>query len=132
LVDDEPAILLVLELLLAGQGHRVITARNGAKALDAALAHAPHLANSDWMMPVMHGTQLYRCFQGIPSLSAIPFVFMSAAIPPNEVRQGAFLRKPFDPPLELELIQRCSAGSRAPKHGSVFIGAFRAKEPACY
>jgi CheY-like chemotaxis protein len=110
LVDDEPAILLVLELLLAGQGHRLITARNGAEALDAALAHAPHLVISDWMMPIMDGAQLYRCFQDIPSLSAIPFVFMSAAIPPDEVTQGAFLRKPFDPPLLFELTRRCLDG----------------------
>jgi CheY-like chemotaxis protein len=110
LVDDAPDILSVLELLLAGQGYRVITARNGAEALDAARADAPHLVISDWMMPVMDGAQLYRCFQGIPSLSAIPFVFMSAAMPPNQVTQGRFLRKPFDPPLLFELIQRCLGG----------------------
>jgi CheY-like chemotaxis protein len=109
LVDDEPDILFVFELLLTGQGYRVITARNGAEALEAALAHSPHLVISDWMMPVMDGAQLYRCFRAIPSLSAIPFVFVSAAIPPNEVTQGAFLRKPFDPPRLFELIQRCLA-----------------------
>jgi CheY-like chemotaxis protein len=106
LVDDEPDILVVLELLLAAQGYRVIATRNGAEALEAASACSPQLVISDWMMPVMDGAQLYRCFQGIPSLKEIPFVFMSAAVPPAEILGKAFLRKPFDPAHLFALVEQ--------------------------
>jgi CheY-like chemotaxis protein len=92
LVDDEPDILFVLELLLRARGYHIVTARNGAEAIEAANAHLPDLVISDWMMPVMDGAQLYRCFQAIPILHGVPFVFMSAAVPPVEVTQGTYLK----------------------------------------
>jgi CheY-like chemotaxis protein len=106
LVDDEPDILFVLELLLRARGYHIVTARNGAEAIEAANANLPDLVISDWMMPVMDGAQLYRCFQAVPILHGVPFVFMSAAVPPVEVTQGTYLKKPFDPERLFELVER--------------------------
>ncbi|SAL82532.1 two component AraC family transcriptional regulator [Caballeronia choica] len=106
LVDDEPDTLYVLDLLLTAQGYRVVKARNGFEGMELGLAGPPDLVISDWVMPVMDGTQLYRCFAAIPRLTTVPFVFISAAAPPDELAVGPFLRKPFDLPLLLDLIAR--------------------------
>ena len=44
------------------QGYRVVKARNGFEGMELGLAGPPDLVISDWVMPVMDGTQLYRCF----------------------------------------------------------------------
>jgi CheY-like chemotaxis protein len=109
-VDDEPDTLYVLDLILTAQGYRVVKARNGYEAMEFALAGPPDLVISDWMMPVMDGTQLYRYFAAIPTLTTVPFVFISAAVPPGELAAGPFLRKPFHPPLLLDLVSRSLSG----------------------
>ncbi|WP_075584291.1 response regulator [Caballeronia glathei] len=62
LVDDERNIMAVLELLLVAEGYRVIATRNGAEAIGAASVYPPQLFISDWMMPVLDGARLCRCF----------------------------------------------------------------------
>jgi CheY-like chemotaxis protein len=108
-VDDEPDTLYVLDLILTAQGYRVVKARNGYEAMQFAFSAPPDLVISDWMMPVMDGTQLYRYFAAIPTLTTVPFVFISASVPPGELSAGPFLRKPFDPPRLLDLVSRSLA-----------------------
>jgi CheY-like chemotaxis protein len=110
LVDDDPDTRYILDLLLTAQGYRVVKARNGYEAMEVALAAPPDLVISDWVMPVIDGTQLYRYFAAIPTLNTVPFVFISGALPPDEVTVGPFLRKPFEPPLLFDLVAR-SLGS---------------------
>jgi CheY-like chemotaxis protein len=98
IVDDEPDILYVLELILTERGYRVVKASNGQHGLEQALSVLPDLVLCDWMMPIMDGVGLFWALKRAPKLQAIPVVFMSAAQPPGEVLGAGFLRKPFDMP----------------------------------
>jgi two-component system cell cycle sensor histidine kinase/response regulator CckA len=59
-VDDEGEILRLVESILTRQGHRVITAPNGDRALEKVkkLATAPDLLLSDIVMPGLSGPML--------------------------------------------------------------------------
>ncbi len=58
-VDDDPALLLVISKSLSGKGYSVETAGNGAEALDIMQKTAPFdLLLSDIVMPEMDGLEL--------------------------------------------------------------------------
>jgi two-component system cell cycle response regulator len=57
-VDDEEANRRVLQPMLAADGHRVATAPDGARALEAAAEEAPDLVLLDVMMPGMDGFEV--------------------------------------------------------------------------
>lgn len=95
-VDDEFDILEVLAELLEGEGHRVITARNGKEALEVVAKEDVDLLVVDIMMPMLTGPEMVRTLQ--KEGRSIPVLMMSAARPDPEVEALAdrFLAKPFD------------------------------------
>ena len=60
LVDDDRAILLMLQTLLEKAGHIVTTARNGAEALRKVEESMPQLIITDWNMPEMDGLEFCK------------------------------------------------------------------------
>lgn len=78
LVDDETDILEFVSYNLQKAGYEVYTAQNGKEALEAALAHRPHLILLDRMMPVMDGTQTCRAIRNCEQLKQTMVVFLSA------------------------------------------------------
>jgi CheY-like chemotaxis protein len=86
-VDDQEAIREALADLLSDEGYGVLTAANGAEALDKLRQRPrpqPCLIFLDLMMPIMNGQEFYVEKQLDPELASIPVVVMSAA---REVRQ---------------------------------------------
>ena len=61
-VDDEPAVLELVKIILSRQGYRVLTANSGPRALDACGRHPGNidLLLTDVMMPEMSGFELVR------------------------------------------------------------------------
>jgi phosphoserine phosphatase RsbU/P len=59
-VDDDPAIRILLAAKLATWGHTIATAGNGAEAWQKLSAEAFDVLVSDWNMPVMDGLELCR------------------------------------------------------------------------
>jgi len=55
LIDDDPAVLESLGLLLEAWGFRVLTARNGAHGLEVFRAQSPAVVVTDIMMPEQDG-----------------------------------------------------------------------------
>lgn len=55
IVEDEPAVSLALRDTLLQEGFEVETAGDGAKGLEAALAHHPDVIITDLKMPGMDG-----------------------------------------------------------------------------
>jgi PAS domain S-box-containing protein len=113
LVDDEPANLQLLKVLLESRGHRTALASNGQEALLQAQAALPDLVISDILMPVMDGYGLCRVWMQDPRLRTIPFVFYTATYQTEEDEQlglsmGAaeYLRKPMEPEPFLAQIER--------------------------
>ncbi len=60
IVDDEPALLDTLALNLRGSGYEVVTAADGAAALDVARAQSPDLVILDLMLPELDGLTVCR------------------------------------------------------------------------
>jgi CheY-like chemotaxis protein len=114
-VDDDPAIRESLADLLGDEGYRVVTAMNGAEALDK--LRAPEQARPcvillDLMMPLMNGQQFYEQQQKDAELASIPIVVISAD---GRVKQkaapfgGEYLAKPVRIETVLRAVERhCS------------------------
>lgn len=98
-VDDEFGINEVLEILLAGEGHSVVTAHNGRAALARLAERRPDAVLLDYMMPLLDGVGVMRAMQAQPDWAGVPVVFMSS-LPEAAVRDhvsgyAGFLHKPF-------------------------------------
>ena len=76
-VDDEPDITEMYQMLLEMHGYLVSTANNGVEALDRVSEAEPDLILSDCMMPKMDGIEFIRRARQIPELASIPIILMS-------------------------------------------------------
>jgi signal transduction histidine kinase/ligand-binding sensor domain-containing protein/DNA-binding response OmpR family regulator len=100
-VDDNPDFLLYLGRSLSFN-FQVITARNGAEALEKSQKFMPDLIISDLMMPVMDGAQLCRRVKGDIKTSHIPVILLTARSSEEKQLEGLgsgcnlYLTKPFN------------------------------------
>jgi CheY-like chemotaxis protein len=108
IVDDELDLLFVWRLLLEQVGYSVVTAANGAIALELTREAKPDLIVSDNMMPVMSGPQLCAALFEDPDLRSIPIILCSAAadLPMQPNPKIAYCRKPFTLDTLLALLQK--------------------------
>lgn len=112
IVDDNIEARLLLETLLRGSGSAVVSAANGAEAVEKLQKETFHLVISDILMPVMDGFQLCRECKASDKFGHLPFIFYSATYTDNKdeelaLKLGAdrFLRKPMEPTAFIETIQ---------------------------
>jgi CheY-like chemotaxis protein len=117
--DDDRDIRETVRELLELEGWPVVTARNGAEALEAMRRTRPALVLLDLVMPVMDGEEVCRRCQGDPELADIPLVIVSAAVGREERvrRLGAAgsLEKPVRIDTLLDVVRRFCG---APEPGS--------------
>lgn len=106
-VDDERDLRDGIAEVLEEVGHEVVTAANGAEALDRARQFGPAVILLDLMMPVMNGWQFLDAQNHDDVLCRIPVVVVSAA------SRGAsspavveHLPKPFSVPRLLSVVDR--------------------------
>lgn len=64
IADDDPQILRALRILLGARGYEVLTARDGAEALDEAARHHPELVMLDLGMPKLDGIAVIEALRG--------------------------------------------------------------------
>ena len=108
-VEDEPAIALVLRLVLEDEGFAVVLAATGLAAWAELTARRPDLVISDLMLPGLSGTALIQRMQADPDLAAVPVLLMSAAADPglpDAAQYVGFLRKPFAVAALLQLVRQ--------------------------
>jgi len=109
-VEDDNDILFVTKAFLEGQDYQVLTAENGADALQLIQQHgAPHLILLDMKMPIMDGWQFAGEFlDKYDHLS--PIVVMTAAgnAEQRAIDIGAkgWVGKPFDLDILLSKIKQ--------------------------
>ncbi|MBI4862420.1 MAG: response regulator [Candidatus Riflebacteria bacterium] len=72
IVDDEETILDLLSEALFADGYEVMTASNGACALDRMRETPPDLVLLDLYMPVMDGYEVLEKIRAEPAFKAIP------------------------------------------------------------
>lgn len=99
-VDDEPQMVIIVEFALQTQGFDVLTASDGATALQLLRSHRVDLAILDVMMPTMSGLTLCQL---IRARSETPVLLLSALGQQQDVIAGLehgaddYVVKPFHP-----------------------------------
>jgi two-component system cell cycle response regulator DivK len=103
IVDDVTEIRELWRLWLTFWGFAVQEARNGAEAVQLALADPPDLVLMDLWMPVLDGLQAMRQLKDDPRTADVPVVALSAQAlspaPEDITEAGAclFVQKPCEP-----------------------------------
>lgn len=114
-VDDDRAVLLVLEHLLRGLGHTVFTAQDGKTALARAISLRPQIIISDWIMPGLDGIALCKALRASEEGQRMYFIVLSALEQDDQLVEAFesgvddYLTKPFTPRV---LAARLRAGLR--------------------
>jgi len=109
-VDDDPDIRESLADVLQEEGFDVVTAANGAEALEVlASGPLPSVILLDMMMPVMNGFEFRLAQKMAEELAPIPVVIITAGADQRsrDLGAAAVLRKPLDVSRLLETIRSC-------------------------
>lgn len=103
IVDDQPEVKTLLQVVLKAPGRRILLADNGETGLQVALAEQPDLILLDIMMPGgIDGYETARRLRKNPQTSRCPIIAMTAKIEERDRREalaaGAdeYVAKPFD------------------------------------
>jgi two-component system KDP operon response regulator KdpE len=84
-IDDDPAITDMLELVLPPEGFEVISANSGPEGLTAAKNFNPDIIILDLMMPDVDGWHVCR---KIRSFSNVPILVLSAMVDTSAVTRA--------------------------------------------
>ena len=98
-VEDDPTLRRVIELVLDARGYVVDQARNGAAALDRIAELPPDVVVADLRMPHMDGHELLQRMRAEPRLEAIPVILLTGNVEAAGDAVGAdlMISKPFEP-----------------------------------
>ena len=77
IVDDEPAMLALLEIIFKRKGFTVLTASGAYQALNLLAKEKPDLIILDVMMPGISGLELCRRLRTDPSTAKTPVLILS-------------------------------------------------------
>jgi CheY-like chemotaxis protein len=111
-VDDEPEVLGELAAVLAGAGYAFQCCDNAEAAIRLAATNPPDVIISDINLAGHSGLEMCEEIKRDHALSDVPVMFLSGAQIPDIIRRshavgGAYyLRKPFDPEVLLELVDK--------------------------
>lgn len=95
-VDDEPAILRLVAMVLAELGFETLTARDAETAAELLKSSKPDLVVTDVRLPGMDGVELARWIKSSKRLKKTPVLLMSAYSEPPQHEGDGFIAKPFD------------------------------------
>jgi DNA-binding response OmpR family regulator len=127
LVDDDPAVLGLLEDLLSGEGYRTLTLSEGREAF-ARIAHErPDLVILDlWMEEQDTGWAIYDALHAHDATARIPIIICSAditalreRITEIETHGDAAVEKPFEITNLLDHVDQLLARSSARQRGPI-------------
>ena len=112
LVEDNEDNRIIYRMILEHYGYEVIEAHDGQSGIDMARTTDPDLILMDISLPVMDGWEATRVLKAELPTSAIPIVALTAhALRSDEAKAteigfDAFIRKPAEPKLVLEIVQK--------------------------
>ena len=101
IVDDEPNIVLALELLMKREGYEIRSVADGEQAVEAAGTFRPDLILLDVMMPRMDGYEVCQRLRSDDLLKDISIVMLTAKGREVEREKGLalgadlYITKPF-------------------------------------
>ncbi len=111
-VEDEEAIVQLLEYNLRAEGYETIIARDGEEAIELALTAEPDAILLDWMLPLKSGLEVCRQLRRRSETGDIPIIMLTARSEESDKLRGLdmgaddYLTKPFSPS---ELLARLRA-----------------------
>jgi DNA-binding response OmpR family regulator len=114
--EDEAHVLLLIERMLQGAGHSVVTATNGDDALRLALDGSFDLLLLDILLPGREGLEVCREVKQKFEDDAPPVILISALGQRIDVEAGIaagaddYIIKPFSPRMLLERVDKVLLG----------------------
>jgi DNA-binding response OmpR family regulator len=99
--DDDEDILALVSLRLQRAGFEVVTAADGAEAVEIARSRQPVLAVLDVMMPKRTGYEVLAELRSDDALQGMKVILLSARVQEGDIARGmdagadAYLAKPF-------------------------------------
>jgi CheY-like chemotaxis protein len=117
-VDDQPQVLSVLETALRDAGASVLTAQDGAQALEIVSTDCPELILLDVYMPQMDGWQFLERLPGVKPRSEPAIVLQTSAEQYSDLQRArdlgvaAYVSKPFRLSEVVETCGRVLDGAR--------------------
>ena len=108
-VDDEPNMLLALQLMMRKAGYDVRLARDGEEALEAMVTHRPHIVILDIMLPGRDGFEICEVIRANPDWADVKIIMLTARAREVDRQKGLavgaddYITKPFS---TREVLQR--------------------------
>lgn len=87
-VDDDPTILMIVEMILKKRSYHVITAKSGLECLACLSQHRVDLLLLDIVMPFMDGFQTLEKLRRDPENRDIPVIFLTGEAGVETVKQA--------------------------------------------
>lgn len=118
IVEDEPHIVLSLEILLHRAGYETVSAADGEEAMELIRRTRPDVVLLDIMLPKRNGYEICRAVKSDAALASIPVIMLTAKGQEVEILKGlelgasAYIAKPFGNAEVLESV-RAALESRA-------------------
>ncbi|MDN5278135.1 MAG: hypothetical protein PWR01_2100 [Clostridiales bacterium] len=112
IIDDEEAIVLLLETILGVYNFRSKSCMEPKKAFDMAVELKPDLIILDIAMPEMDGYEICTKLKNTPETKDIPVLMVTALALIQDKKRGlecgadGFIFKPFEPQMVIEEIEK--------------------------
>lgn len=101
IVEDDPALMTILEYALQCSGYQAILAKDGEIALTLIREQKPDLVIADWMVPKISGIELCRILRRSPQFYLLPIIILTARTEEDDKLRGLetgaddYMTKPF-------------------------------------
>ncbi len=111
IADDEPAILDLVRFTLDDPQVQIVSAADGAAAIELARSVRPDVALLDVQMPRLNGLEVCRRMRALPECTHTRIVMLTASAQAEDRRRGMaagadhYLTKPFSPLTLLTLVR---------------------------
>lgn len=108
-VEDDTSVRELLRDQMRAAGHEVVTARDGAEAIQRLSNFLFHAVILDINMPEMDGFEVLKRIQEMPAIAGLPILVLSARHAERDVRRAVvlgawdYLAKPYT---EQQLVRR--------------------------
>ncbi|MCS6928133.1 MAG: response regulator [Saprospiraceae bacterium] len=126
IIEDHDEVRENLCEILNLSGYETISAENGKKGVEKAIAERPDLILCDVMMPELDGFGVLHILSRNAATADIPFIFLTALAEKSDFRRGMslgaddYIVKPFDDTMLLQTIE-----ARLQKHARLKEAANR-------
>ena len=112
-IEDEPAMIELVKLILTSRGYKVMAATGGQEGLDMIQKTKPDVVLLDLMMPDMNGWDVYQQMKADEYMKTIPVIVVTAKAQNIDKVLGLhiakvqdYITKPFSPAQLLRSVRR--------------------------